>query len=863
MPKHKSQPWEELNVLIKENGEFTEDSIETLEILAEAHYPQPPDNQVEDPIALDTDITGEHKDMIDSIFSKDRMDRIIKKLPSNKAPGLDNVRNNMIVAAWDQIQQPLRHIFKQCLTYTYCPKTWKTSKGIIIPKEGKDDYTKPRAYRIISLTSNIQKLLERAILDYLERDTNIDKKLTKNQFGFRKRKSTEAAIHRLTRKIEDAIQNGQFALGVFLDVEGAFDNIKYSSIWNALNKAKVPPVIANWIREMLNDRSIILELHGYSLKKKIFKGCPQGGILSPLLWNLTLNTLLADHRLNPDFIQAFADDLAILIQGIDLRLTMRDITTRYLHIIDKWCTDNGVKLSAIKTKVIIFSTLRRKYSLEPILLNGQPLELSKEVKYLGVTFDCHLRWNLHIQNKCKQATRLLFMCRNFVAKTWGLSPARMRWLYKQVILPTLSYSCFVWIHRVDETAYLREMLAKVQKLATLQITGGFNKTPNITLDTIAGIMPIDIQLKYNATKTTLRLKLENNWAGQYSLSNKIISHAKFLDAQVDKLNLPSENTLIDKTIETPLLERNYKIILDYLQVPIKVEELNIFTDGSLKQSPVQAGAGFVIYRNGRTISEHSISLGKLATINQCEMVAINNVASLLNTAEMKNQTINIFSDSLNCLLQLNSGRSSSRLTIETVKLLNKLGRHNNLNLIKVKAHVGIVGNERADFLAKKGADTPPIGPEPFLTISWSNIVTDLLKKAREETANRINNHRIRPNAKTPLLSYIGRYGFKLASNNKKHIREITHFFSDQCWLHNSRNKRESIISPFCDHCQDIEETAEHFIGECPAYVMARVQIFGVPYIGLPQIINEFGTNKLIQFINLTGRTNKNYYPDTE
>ena len=84
MPKDKSQPWEELNVLIKENGEFTEDSIETLEILAEAHYPQPPDNQVEDPIALDTDITGEHKDMIDSIFSKDRMDRIIKKLPSNK-----------------------------------------------------------------------------------------------------------------------------------------------------------------------------------------------------------------------------------------------------------------------------------------------------------------------------------------------------------------------------------------------------------------------------------------------------------------------------------------------------------------------------------------------------------------------------------------------------------------------------------------------------------------------------------------------------------------------------------------------------------------------------------------------------------
>ena len=306
VPKQKTQPWEELNVLIKENGEYTEDSIETLEVLSEAHYPQPAGNQAEDPSAEDANLSGEYEDIINSILNKDRMDRIIKKLPSNKAPGLDNVRNNMIVASWEHIQLPLIHVFKQCLTYTYCPKIWKTSKGIIIPKEGKDDYTKPRAYRIISLTSNIQKLMERAILDYLERDTNIDRKLTKNQFGFRKRKSTEAAIHRLTRKIEDAIQNGQFALGVFLDVEGAFDNIKYNSIWKALNKAKVPPIVANWIREMLNDRSIILELHGYQIKKKIFKGCPQGGILSPLLWNLTLNTLLADQRLNPDFIQAFA-----------------------------------------------------------------------------------------------------------------------------------------------------------------------------------------------------------------------------------------------------------------------------------------------------------------------------------------------------------------------------------------------------------------------------------------------------------------------------------------------------------------------------------------------------------------------------
>ena len=61
-----------------------------------------------------------------------------------------------------------------------------------------------------------------------------------------------------------------------------------------------------------------------------------------------------------DFLQAFADDLVILVQGFDLSVIMRDIVNRYLKNISKWCHNNGVKLSTIKTKVIVFSALKRK-----------------------------------------------------------------------------------------------------------------------------------------------------------------------------------------------------------------------------------------------------------------------------------------------------------------------------------------------------------------------------------------------------------------------------------------------------------------------------------------------------------------------
>ena len=191
----------------------------------------------------------------------------------------------MIKTCQEALKDPLLHIFKQCLNSARSPKSWSINGSIILAKPNKDDYSQPSAFRTISLTSNLQKLLEKMILIYLEETVKIDKKLTKNQFGFRKKKGTEAALHKLTRRIEDAIANDHYTLGIFLDIESAFDKIKFNSIREAMLKIEIPKTIINWIYHMLSNRTITLELHGYSIQRKITRGCPQGAILSPLLWN--------------------------------------------------------------------------------------------------------------------------------------------------------------------------------------------------------------------------------------------------------------------------------------------------------------------------------------------------------------------------------------------------------------------------------------------------------------------------------------------------------------------------------------------------------------------------------------------------
>ena len=143
-------------------------------------------------------------------------------------------------------------------------------------------------------------------------------------------------------------------------------------------------------------------------------------------------------------------------------------------------------------------------------------------------------------------------------------------------------------------------------------------------------MPIDVFLKFKASKTSIRLKIENNWISQYSLTSKVISHAKYLDKEIDKLGLSGKISLLDRTTRTNF-NTDYNVSLEYPQVTPPDSTLKVYTDGSLQRNTQLTGAGFTIIRNNRTIVEQSINLGKNATINQSEMFAIQRAAALLVT----------------------------------------------------------------------------------------------------------------------------------------------------------------------------------------------------------------------------------------
>jgi hypothetical protein len=65
------------------------------------------------------------------------------------------------------------------------------------------------------------------------------------------------------------------------------------------------------------------------------RGCPQGDVLSPLLWNMVINSLLSRLNYESLWAQGFADDIAIVINGKFLS-TICELMQKALFIVEIW-----------------------------------------------------------------------------------------------------------------------------------------------------------------------------------------------------------------------------------------------------------------------------------------------------------------------------------------------------------------------------------------------------------------------------------------------------------------------------------------------------------------------------------------------
>jgi hypothetical protein len=142
---------------------------------------------------------------------------------------------------------------------------------------------------------------------------------------------------------------------------------------------------------MLESRNISATLSGDTLRATAARGCPQGGVLSPLLWSLVVDDLLWGLNNNGYYTVGYADDIAILING-KFPQTVSEVLQTALCTVQQWCERTKSSIDPNKTVVMPFTRKRNIKGLREPILFSKRIQLSNEVKYLGVTLDKGLTW---------------------------------------------------------------------------------------------------------------------------------------------------------------------------------------------------------------------------------------------------------------------------------------------------------------------------------------------------------------------------------------------------------------------------------------------------------------------------------------
>lgn len=372
--------------------------------------------------------------------TESEIENIISELKVNTGPGYDGIKSETLKELKSYITKPLVFLVNNIIEKGEWPSAFKL--GVIKPIYKNGNKTNVVNYRPITLISNIAKIAEKFIK---ARITNFIEKhhlLSDSQFGFREGRSTEDALARLTGMVYNSLDNSEASLCIFVDLSKAFDTVDHSILLDKLNVLGFRGRAHDLLRSYVSDRFQRVQVADvFSEPRPVTCGVPQGTVLGPILFLLFMNDLLAVDAGGQ--ILSYADDTAVFYSS-DSREALQRKAEIGFRKVNCWFRSNRLTVNSEKTKFLVFSLKRHNHACSTLNIGDtDPMEIEPvdSIKYLGVTIDCHLRWNLHINRVIKNVRSFIF---KFKELSRVLNPEKLKILYHSFVASQLSYGIVAW-----------------------------------------------------------------------------------------------------------------------------------------------------------------------------------------------------------------------------------------------------------------------------------------------------------------------------------------------------------------------------------------------------------------------------------
>ncbi|XP_063540683.1 uncharacterized protein LOC134749600 [Cydia strobilella] len=503
-------------------------------------------------------------------------------------------------------------------------------------------------------------------------------------------------------------------------------------------------MLSNFVINLLSERSISLLIDDNNkISRLVWRGLPQGSVLSPLLYNIYTSDLEASLNGTVSVLQ-YADDLLLYSSNLSPEQASRSVTSS-LGFLKSWLDSNGLELSVPKSVVVLFT---RKLFPPPIKVQFDNYSISVKVKtkFLGVILDSKLTGLPHceyIVSKCEKNINIL---RCVSGVWWGSHPFCMKLMYNALIRSILDYGTFLL-----EPGYVAgfQKLDRIQSKALRIICGAMNSSPINAMQVECAEPPLHLRRQYLCDRFLFRCSQFSNHQLWRILSNLLLqittsnywTHKSppCLIKSFQKFKSISAPTVSSSTL--PIFQHEYESLTlvppVLLNIGISKNDIeqnqqflgfigtdcqdanHMYTDASKMSVSGCVGIGVLhiqsnIYQKIKLPPESSVYSGEcFGILKALEFIIIMHLKKTI-----------IFSDSLSSLQAISKipfkSKSNNPIIYQIRSLLLKCHlKGYSVSIAWIPGHRGIKGNERVDELARDAIICGDMFP-------FKNVAEDLL-----------------------------------------------------------------------------------------------------------------------------------------